>query len=420
MTHTEKQKWLHPTILAASPRKTEFIDAPGKHPEDGAGISTSFIVGDSVRRILSLGVTCFLLVVWALLGPIGGARSEAAPRQVTVVTHEIEPFVVGTGSSRTGFSTDLWNEIASREHWTTKWVNVDTVGQQLQDLSNGSAEVGVGAISITAERRQKYDFSQPILDAGLQIAVPTTSMKSSSTPVLRRFLDMLASRTMLLWLLSAALLSLIPAHVVWLIERRHADSPISRRYFPGIVQAFGESVGGLIAADEGSPRHWMSRMLKLLWSFVGVAFVAFFTANLTASLTVEQLSSSINSPSDLYGKKVLAVEGTTSAAYLHRNGIQTTLVPSIDDMFARLRQGGADAGVGDAPVMQYLTATKYASSVAVVGTVFNDEDLGFALKDGSDLRGAIDEALLSMREDGTYTVIKQRWFGTGDSQGTSN
>ena len=36
------------------------------------------------------------------------------------------------------------------------------------------------AISITAERTKDYDFSQPILNAGLQIMVPTTQLEHST------------------------------------------------------------------------------------------------------------------------------------------------------------------------------------------------------------------------------------------------
>ena len=38
---------------------------------------------------------------------------------------------------------------------------------------------------------------------------------------------------------------------------------------------------------------------------------------------------------------------------------------------------------------------------------------GIAFRLGSDLRKQADEALLKMRADGDYDLIKQKWFGTG-------
>ena len=47
------------------------------------------------------------------------------------------------------------------------------------------------------------------------------------------------------------------------------------------------------------------------------------------------------------------------------------------------------------------------------GTVFQHEDYGIAFRIGSELRKQADEALLKMRVDGDYSMIKQKWFGTG-------
>ena len=38
-------------------------------------------------------------------------------------------------------------------------------------LRSRKADVGVGAVSITSAREREFDFSQPILNAGLQIMV---------------------------------------------------------------------------------------------------------------------------------------------------------------------------------------------------------------------------------------------------------
>ena len=50
-------------------------------------------------------------------------------------------------------------------------------------------------------------------------------------------------------------------------------------------------------------------------------------------------------------------------------------------------------------------------TAALVGTVFQNEDYGIAFHNGSELRKQADAALLKMREDGDYDLIKQKWFG---------
>ena len=48
----------------------------------------------------------------------------------------------------------------------------------------------------------------------------------------------------------------------------------------------------------------------------------------------------------------------------------------------------------------------------MVGTVFQNADYGIAFRNSSELRKQADEALLKMREDGDYELIRDKWFGT--------
>ena len=86
----------------------------------------------------------------------------------------LEPFVITNDTGKSGFTVELWEEIAKRQGWSTEYVDAESVGAQLKDVAEGKADVGAGAISITADRRERFDFSQPIFNAGLQIWSCTT------------------------------------------------------------------------------------------------------------------------------------------------------------------------------------------------------------------------------------------------------
>jgi ABC-type amino acid transport substrate-binding protein len=70
-----------------------------------------------------------------------------------------------------GFGIDIWNSIAERLQVATRYQVTPDVGALLQRVRSGKADVGVGAISITSAREREFDFSRPILNAGLQIMV---------------------------------------------------------------------------------------------------------------------------------------------------------------------------------------------------------------------------------------------------------
>lgn len=361
------------------------------------------------HRWLIVAIVVGLLVLSA--GPVTVVpRAAAAPRSVTAVVYPVTPFAMKNGDRLSGFTIDLWNEIAQRSGWQTNYIDAQTIAEQLAAVHDGHADVGVGAVSITADREAGFDFSQPYLDAGLQIIVPARAA-APSTVGLAGFLSLLFSKSMLVWLGAALVISVAPAHLLWLLERRRDDSEVSRAYVPGIFQAFAWGLGMLAANGDSMPRHWAARVMAILWAFVSVIFVAYYTATLTATLTVNNLATGVQGPADLYGRRVATVADTSSAGYLHQLGVTAVELPSVQDCYRALTDGKVDAVVYDAPVLRYFIAHDGAGVAVTAGPVFRDEDYGFVFRLGSDLRKPVDKALLEMREDGTYGLIEKKWLG---------
>ncbi len=105
---------------------------------------------------------------------------------------------------------------------------------------------------------------------------------------------------------------------------------------------------------------------------------------------------------------------TTSAAFLTTLGVKTDDVASIKECYNGIRDHTFEAVVFDAPVLQCHAANDGVGSTAPARPIFQIKDYGITFHNGSDLRKQADSALLSMREDGTYDLIKQKWFGSGE------
>ncbi len=354
-----------------------------------------------------------VILLVAMIGALPGMLPRAAAAEaetVTVATHDLEPFVMTDGQIKSGFTIELLEAVAKRENWTLAYLSVDNVEQQLAAVREERVDAAAAAISITAKRTRDYDFSQPILGAGLQIMVPTSQLERS-TPGLKDFLDLLFSKIMFVWLLAGLVISVLPAHLIWLTERRHTHSMVSKSYFKGILQSMAWSLGMLAGQPDTFPQHRFTRGLSILWAFVGLVFVAYYTATLTANLTVEKFDAKINQPSDLVGKRVCTVAATEPADYLTSIGVSPREVATIDDCYAALKKGDLDAVVFDSPVLRYYVANEADGVAQLVGTVFEPEDYGVAFPNGSDLRKRFNQGLLAVKEDGTFDLIKQKWFG---------
>src|SRR5215470_10823043 len=93
-----------------------------------------------------------------------GAQDTAQGKVLRVAIKPIAPFVFKQGTEPTGFSIDLWNALAQSLKANTAWVEVTTVGDQLQFVKSGKADVAIAAITITKEREDIVDFTQPYFD----------------------------------------------------------------------------------------------------------------------------------------------------------------------------------------------------------------------------------------------------------------
>ena len=324
-----------------------------------------------------------LLLAVAMIGPAIAAPAypqntsmptsslQAQTPEVRAVAALAPPAVMEQNGTLTGFSVDLWNAIAALLKLKTSYQIMPDVGALLEAMQSKRADV-VLPLYITSARDEVFDFSFPVLDAGLQIMVLDTGQKTQTESPLWDVLRLLFSRTTILWLGMALLLVLIPAHLVWLLERRHPDGIISdRKYFPGIFEAIYWAVSTLATQAETMPRQWLARMLSAFWMFAGVVFVAFYTAQLTTTLTVQQIRGAIEGPGDLPGKRVATLAHSTAVDYLHEQHAQVQEFPKFDQMYAALLDKKVDAVVTPAPALLYYAANEGKGRVKVVGPEFN-------------------------------------------------
>ncbi len=349
----------------------------------------------------------YLFLIFALC--LSFAPVFAAP-ELRVATREIAPFVVPQGSQLSGFSIDLWNAIAAELKVQTRFSIKKNVGELLAAVKNGQADASVAAISVTAKRAREVDFSQPIYDSGLQILVRG---KASTPSLWDGLMQLLRSPIMVQFVIAVALLILIPAHLLWFIER-HSNDGIIRHdtYFPGIFEAVWWTVSCLATQAEEMPKTVWARILAVIWMFFAVIFIAYVTAALTANLTMQSLRGDIHGPDDLPGKNVATVAGSTSAEYLGERKIRAQSFASADEAIGALEKGEVAAVVYDSPILLYYAANKGQGNVAVVGAVFRRESYAIAFPNGSRWRKSVNFALLSLRENGVYDQIREKWFGS--------
>lgn len=366
--------------------------------------------------ILSARVVVFTMGLMAILficlAPTV-ALSQPTDHKFRVATRIIKPFVFEENHALTGFSIELWQEISGQLNAKSEFVMKATVKDLLEATRSKEADLAIAAISITAEREIDWDFSQPMFDAGLQIMTPA---QGTSSGLFTGITGGVFSSTVLPFLGLVLLMLLVPAHLVWFFEQKHSTGMLTHRsYFPGIFEACWWAASTLATQADQMPRAALARIVAVIWMFTSVVFIAYFTAAVTSALTLQQLRGDINGPEDLPGKRIATVKGSTSMDYLRSRNIEATEFANIEEVLRVLRQGSVDAVVYDAPVLLYYASHQGKGKMQVVGNIFRKESYGILFPSNSPHRKPVNEALLKIRENGTYDRLYQKWFGSNSS-----
>jgi len=337
---------------------------------------------------------------------------EGTSRVLRVETFVVAPFVMERNGALTGFSIELWEDVAARLNLKTTYHVAVGVQAGLDALRSARADLLVSGVVITAERDREFDFSYPILGAGQQIMVRDSGETTIPNPLIRT-LRLLISTTALWWLGAAVLLMLIPAHLIWVLERRHPRGIIpTKKYFPGIFHAMHWSATTLLTQADQTPRQPLARVVSFFLMFISVIFVALYTAQLTSSLTVEQIRGTINGPQDLAGKRVGTIKDSISVSYLRAFNSVVEEFPQTDAMFQALLDKKVDALLLGAPPLRYYATHEGKGLVRMVGPEFNRADAGIVFPIDSPLRRQVNSALVATHEDGTYQRLYGKWFGS--------
>ena len=254
---------------------------------------------------------------------------QSQSSKLRVATRLVRPFVYGQQGQLTGFSVELWQEIARQMNVKSEFVVKPTVKELLDAVKSHDAAVGIAAISITADREIDLDFSQPMFDAGLQILTPVQGSRTAYQSIIAN----LFSAAVLPYVLAVALILLLIAHLVWWFEHRHPSGMLTHRnYFPGIFEVCWWAASTLATQADQMPRAALARIIAVFWMFASVVFIAYFTAAVTSNLTVQQLRGDINGPEDLPGKHVAQL----SRAALPWNICASTTLEAIE--FAKIEE----------------------------------------------------------------------------------
>ncbi|TNE80232.1 MAG: transporter substrate-binding domain-containing protein [Gammaproteobacteria bacterium] len=346
-------------------------------------------------------IICLLVMLAAL-------PAQAQQQSLKVGITHVPPFVMQTDDGRwEGISIDLWRDIAENLNYETEWVPL-AFNELLSGVESGDIDVAVGALTMTADRESRFDFSHPFYQTGLSIAVPVQPEQS-----LFSTLKALFSWQFVSVVLALAGLLLGVGFLVWLVERRRNPEQFGGSAAEGLGSGFWWAAVTMTTVGYGdkAPSTLAGRLVGLVWMFAALIMVASFTAAITSSLTVSNLKTGIQGADDLPGNVVATIANTASQRYLEEQRIRYQLYPDLTSAMVSVADGETDAIVYDRALMQYRNQQLGAKRLTILPGIFAEQLYALALPDDSPLRESISQEILRIAESDEWQAIQSAYLG---------
>ncbi|MFI4882350.1 MAG: transporter substrate-binding domain-containing protein [Phycisphaerales bacterium JB064] len=358
-----------------------------------------------MRRLPAL-----VLVLVAILAASAFAQEQEGgePRTVRVTTTIAPPFVIeGADGELSGIDVELWERVAERMGVQTQWDVKGGVPDALDAVRAGDADAGLAALTISREREATLDFSHAYYNTGLGIAV---AKGRSGGLGLISLVSGLFSLAFLQAVGALSLVLLISGLLMWMFERK-SNAEQFKAGVRGLGDGFWWSAVTMTTVGYGdkAPVTMGGRLVALVWMFTSIIIIAAFTGSIASAITVGALDGKVRGPEDLPGVRVAAPAGTTAVDYLVDNGVRPTEVESVDDALRLLEAGEVDAVVHDAPVLQSLIRQR--PDLSVLEATFAPQSYGIALQQGSEMREAVNRAVLAETGSSDWKDLLERYLG---------
>ncbi|XP_057665417.1 glutamate receptor 1-like isoform X2 [Diorhabda carinulata] len=308
------------------------------------------------------------------------------------------------------------------------------------ELVRQEADMAIAPMTITSERERVIDFSKPFMSLGISIMIKKP-MKQK--PGVWSFLNPLSKE---IWV--SVLFAYVGVSIVLFVVSRFSPYEWRLLHLTGEHREPANSHtnhGGTMANDftilnslwfalaafmqqggELSPRSLSGRIVGACWWFFTLILISSYTANLAAFLTVERMVTPINSPEDLASQTEVEYgtlyHGATwdffrrsqltlySKMWEFMNSRKHVFVTSYDEGIKRVRNSkGKFALLIESPKNDYTNEREPCDTMKV-GRNLDAKGFGVATPLGSPLRDAVNLAVLSLKEDGELTKLKNKWW----------
>lgn len=356
----------------------------------------------------AIGLAALWIVALAPAHSLAQVGGEAQALIVGVT--EGPPYSIKTpdGSWR-GLGVDLLRTIAAELGLEYELREYPNLGSLVDAVEAGEVDV-TPTIAASLEREVAMDLSHSYYASGSAIAVAAAPGAPQWLAILEKLVSWAFLRVLgvllLLWLTAGA--------IVWLFERGDGRQMFGEGALKGLGNGVWWAAVTMTTVGYGdkAPRTLGGRTVAIVWMLASIILISAFTAAITTSFTIDELSGRIRGPEDLYRVRVGSVTGSESLRFLGEEGIRARPFATAEDGLKAIVAGEIDALVFEELVLRYRVRTEFPDQLRVLPSTFERYHLKMAMPAGSSLREPLNRAVLKAIEKGEWSRLLERYIGS--------
>ncbi len=334
--------------------------------------------------------------------------SQTFDKELIIGTKIAEPFAMKDKDGEWyGISIELWEKIAKELHIKYQWKELG-LKPLLDGVTNSSIDAGIAAITITAERESKFDFSHSYYSTGLSI-VTAKNLNDGWRSVLKGIF----SSQMLFILLVLIMILFIIGTLTWLTEKKRNPGNFNPNPSKGIPAGMWWAAVTMTTVGYGdmTPQTISGRVIALFWMFASLLMVSAVIASVASTLTLAQSKPLISGPNDLNKARIASIKNSSSDAYLQHRQLKRDYYPTVLDALNAIKEKKSDAMVYDDPLLKYLTEHHFKNELIVIDKIFEQQQYGIAFPEGSPLREPINRVMLKIIQKEEWQRVLKSYLG---------
>ena len=348
---------------------------------------------------MRLGILIIILLSGIAVFAQGPERVVRTDTILRIGIKPAPPFItLREGFAPEGLSIEFWNQLQESLGQSYEFVVYDNLPELAKALENREVDMSINPVTVTEDRMEIFDFSQPYFISGTAVALHKPDL-------LIVMLRLIFSWEFLSAVGSLIVIIGIAGLIMWLIERRR-----NRGMFHPGVHGLGDGMWWsavtmtTVGYGDKVPRTKTGRVFGFFWMFVAIVLLSGLTAIITSSLTNVVIEDDISTVTDLRKFKVATVAGSSTSRYLDIFDIPHKTYADVEEALGALDNDTVEVVVYDRPILGYHLRHGNYQNLSLTTNNLKTDYYSFTYPKDSNLKNKYDPLIVKVLRSNTWNL----------------